>query len=62
MIRIDLIYLNATEKGVLVEHGVESIWLPRKAVRFPAELERGDEATFEVPEWLAEKKKLGAGV
>ena len=56
--RIDLIFLVDTEKGILVEHGVEPIWLPRKYVRYPAGLKRGDEATFEVPEWLARKKGL----
>lgn len=55
---IDLVFLHATEKGVLVEHGVEPIWLPRAQVRYPEGLKRGDEATFEVPVWLAEKKNL----
>jgi hypothetical protein len=54
--QIDLIYLHSTDKGVLVEYGVEPIWLPRSHVRFPAGLQRGDEATFEVPTWLARKK------
>lgn len=58
MTKLDLIFLHATDKGVLVEHGVEPIWLPRSKVRYPAGLKRGDEATFEVPTWLAEKKGL----
>jgi hypothetical protein len=58
VIEIDLIYLNATEKGVLVEHGVEPVWLPRAHVRYPAGLQRGDEATFEVAGWLVKKKGL----
>lgn len=59
--QIDLIFLAETPKGVLVEHGVEPIWLPRKSVRYPAGLQRGDEATFEVPGWLCKKKGLTNG-
>jgi len=58
MPQLDLVFLNETEKGVLVEFGVEPIWLPRGKVRYPAGLQRGDEATFEVPEWLVRKKGL----
>lgn len=58
-VQIDLVFLTDTEKGVLVEHGVEPIWLPRAYVCYPDGMQRGDEATFKVAAWLARKKLKG---
>lgn len=60
----ELIYLTHTDKAVCVAESQdddEGIWLPLSQVEVSGRLEdldRGDDITVDVPEWLAEQEGL----
>lgn len=59
----DAVFQVLAGKAVLVEHGVELVWLPLSQVTCALPLQslrRGDEVTVTIPQWLAEKKGLRA--
>lgn len=59
----DATYLHQTDAAVLVEYENEEFWIPRSQLLAPSAndlmgYERGDEAEFQVSEWIAREKGL----
>ncbi|MCF8094443.1 MAG: hypothetical protein K9J79_03690 [Desulfobacteraceae bacterium] len=50
-------YKNETTRAVLVNDGVEDIWLPRSQVKHMRQI-RDSDYEFTIPHWLAKKKSI----
>ena len=61
--QVEVIYLHATDKAVLVDIDGEEVWVPSSQIHADSEvtagvdMERGEEGTLIVSDWWA--RKLG---
>lgn len=50
-------FRNETTKAVLVNDGVENIWIPRSQIKTMRQI-RDSDYEFVIPYWLAKKKRI----
>jgi len=61
-VEISCSFLRATARAVLIEDGNDEVWIPRSQIidsdKDIDSLEREDEFTITIPQWLADEKGL----